>query len=309
MGEHSEAFWRLCRELAILIFGTLILSSLVAPSLYVGLKSFYPELPWPYSRVFDRVAMVVAVAVFVLRRKHYNIAEYKNDFREYRRYGERNSLIPLTLGFFLSLGLSMLALPFVVAEGDLQWSGHGAGDILFRFAKSIPAALLISIIEETFFRFFLFLSLRRFLPFFGAAVLSSLLYAVVHFIQPVKSWEFTELGISTGFSYLGLLLERFTQDGLLEAALGLFLIGLVLCFTVERTRSILPAIGLHAGWVTTTKVIGRLVDASAGFEYPAGAGRRYFLLTEEVTWLAIVLVGVISYFVFTKVPKGESSND
>jgi membrane protease YdiL (CAAX protease family) len=293
---NSGHFLRLIRELVILIVGTLVLSALVTPSLYVGLDTALGGLPWPYSRVFDRVAMVAAVVILVLRRRHYELIHYRSQFIS---MVEAPRLKPIVLGFCLSFFLSLAALPFLVQQGTLVWSDHSTGALAWRFTKTLPAALLISLIEETFFRFFLFLSLRRYLPFIFAAGASSLLYAVVHFIQPEKSWAFSELEISTGFSYLALLLERFTYDGFLSAAFGLFMIGILLCMTVERSRSLLPALGLHAGWVATTKVIGRLVGAAPGFSYPPGAGRRYYLLTEEVSWIAIVIVGLVAYFIFT----------
>ncbi|MCI5065966.1 CPBP family glutamic-type intramembrane protease [bacterium] len=294
-GEQAGDFWKLGRELVLLIGGTLFLSALVSPALYEVIGALFSEDPWPYSRVFDRVAMVVAAGMLWWRRKEYQLHRYRASFE---RFLTPPWVKPVIIGFFLSFCCSLAVLPLLVQGGTLVWSSHSSGEILWRFGKSIPAALLISLIEESFFRFFLFLSLRRYLPFLAAAALSSGLYAVVHFIQPVKSWGFSSLELTTGFQYLGLLLERFSYPGFLEAAFGLFLVGMVLCFTVERSRSLLPAIGLHAGWVTTTKVIGRLVGAAPGFEYPTGSGRRYYLLTDEFSWVAVILVGILSFILF-----------
>lgn len=304
MPSESIAFQKLIFELSLLIVGTLLLSAAITPSLYVWIRSLWPELPWPYSRVFDRVIMVVAVVLFVLRRKHFQVGQYKEQLSVHLA---RPRLVPVVTGFLVTFLLSLSVVPLLVAGGTLQWSEHTLGDVALRLMKVIPAALLISLIEEVFFRFFLFRSLRQYLSFGTAAVLSSTFYSVVHFIQPVKTWEFTTLEFSTGFTYLGLLVGRLSEPGFFGAAFGLFLVGMVLCATLERTRSLLPVIGLHAGWVATVKVVGKLCDAAPAFQYPVGAGRRYYLLTEEYSWLAIVLVWLVTLILFRKVRNGNSS--
>ncbi|MGA1191103.1 MAG: type II CAAX prenyl endopeptidase Rce1 family protein [Bdellovibrionota bacterium] len=296
--SERGAFQKLLVELSLLIAGTLLISSVITPSLYVWVRSLWPEIPWPYSRVFDRVIMVVALSIFVLRRKHFQVKHYKEQLSIHLA---KPRLIPVVIGFFVTFLLSLSVVPLLVAGGTLQWSENSFGQVALRLLKVAPAALLISIIEEVFFRFFLFRSLRQYLSFGVAAVLTSTFYSVVHFIQPVKTWEFTNLEFSTGFTYLGLLIGRLAEPGFVPAAFGLFLVGLVLCATIERTRSLLPVIGLHAGWVATVKVVGKLCDAAPGFEYPAGAGRRYYLLTEEYSWFAIVLVWLATLLLFRKV--------
>jgi membrane protease YdiL (CAAX protease family) len=302
--SEGAAFQKLLFELTLLIVGTLLLSAAITPSLYVWIRSLWPELPWPYSRVFDRIIMVVAVALFILRRKHFQVRQYT---AQISLHLAKPRLIPVVTGFLVTFLLSLSVVPLLVAGGTLQWSEHSFGQIALRLLTVIPAALLISVIEEVFFRFFLFRSLRQYLSFGMAAVLASTFYSVVHFIQPVKTWEFTTLEFSTGFTYLGLLIGRVSEPGFLAAAFGLFLVGMVLCATIERTRSLLPVIGLHAGWVATVKVVGKLCDAVPGFQYPAGAGRRYYLLTEEYSWLAIVLVWLATFMLFRNVGNRDSS--
>lgn len=300
--EERATFRKLLFELLLLVCGSLVLSALITPALFIWLQSVWPELPWPYSRVYDRVIMGVAVALFLLRRRHFHIEKYRDDFHLHVR-GQKAS--PIILGFFTTFFLSLCVVPLLVSGGTLEWSDNSWGTVFQRLLKVIPAALLISFIEEVFFRFFLFRSLRQYLSFWWSAGLSSALYSIVHFIQPVKSWGFTELEFSTGFSYLGLLVGRVMEPGFLGASFGLFLVGVVLCSTLERTRSLLPVIGLHAGWVATVKIVGKLCDPALGFEYPSGAGRRYYLLTEEFSWLAIVLVWIVTYCVFRNRSDGD----
>jgi membrane protease YdiL (CAAX protease family) len=279
----------------ILIFTTLIFSAAIGPFVYYQILSFFPEVGWPYSRVFDRIAMAMALILVIIFRSHFRLTELLKDVRPHIA-GKK--FLPITKGFLLSFTISLALIWLIVNYGTLQWRTITAGAILYELAEAIPAALIISVIEEVFFRFFLFFSMRRYLSIPFAAVISSVLYSLVHFIQPVRSFQPDPNDWLTGFHYLVALGERYTLPGLLPAAIGLFLVGICLCLVVERSNSLLPAIGLHAGWVAAVKIIGKITEAVPGFEYPEGAGRRYYLLTHEESWLGIVLIGVIALIVF-----------
>ena len=57
------------RALAILVVGGTLASCVLTPPVYSLLQLLMEEVPWPYSRVFDRVALVMVVAfAYGLRR-------------------------------------------------------------------------------------------------------------------------------------------------------------------------------------------------------------------------------------------------
>ena len=51
------------RALVLLVAGALALACLLTPPLYSAIAGLYSEPPWPYSRVFNRVAMLCALTL------------------------------------------------------------------------------------------------------------------------------------------------------------------------------------------------------------------------------------------------------
>jgi len=127
--------------------------------------------------------------------------------------------------------------------------------------KVVPAALLISVIEESFFRVLIFRNLLKRCSVFSAVVLCSALYAVAHLIAPVKSFRYEEFSLLAGFHYLNTVVTRMTLPGAWQVFLGLFLVGIVLCGVMYRTNSLSLCIGLHAGWVIGLKMAKHLAWA------------------------------------------------
>ncbi|MCB0320552.1 MAG: CPBP family intramembrane metalloprotease [Bdellovibrionales bacterium] len=293
---------RFLTEIALLVLATLLLSALITPWVFYGLHSIVADFPWPFSRVFDRVAMGVALGIILLRRRYLRLDGLRGQIQPYLSFADLRpaGIQSFSIGCLLSLGSCLLLLPFIVQSGDLTWQQMSTQSLVLKFLKALPVGILVSCIEETFFRFVLFAMLRKSLPFLIAAGGSSLLYATVHFIQPVKSWAPSHFDPFSGLTYLSVIFTRYGEAGILEAGFGLFLVGIVLCLVVERTQSLIPSIGLHTGWVIAMKVIAIITTAQAGFSYPIGAGRRYFILTYAISWLAVCLVGLLAVSIFSR---------
>lgn len=86
----------------------------------------------------------------------------------------------------------------------------------------ISLVILPPLVEEFLFRGFLYTSMRKYLKFIGAALVTSLLFAVAHL----------PAGGAAGPLYI--------------AAIDTFLLSLVLCFLREKTGSLWAGITLHA---------------------------------------------------------------
>ncbi|MCB0332867.1 MAG: CPBP family intramembrane metalloprotease [Bdellovibrionales bacterium] len=279
------------RALIWMIGGTLFLSALFAPPIYSGLKMFMGDSIWPFSRVFDRVAMVCIAALVLIFRKDFPLQPVKA-FLSKARFSKEWSFIPI--GIVLSLIFSMLLLPSMVDGVSLTWNPKTPSEIFIRILKVVPAALLISLLEEGFFRVLLFQRLLQGASTWLAMTVCSFVYALAHFITPAKAWLYPGWSIDIGFRYLVAVGERLFLPGVAEAFFGLFLVGLVLCFVIYRVRSLFLCIGLHAGWVIALKLSGFLTMKLPDFEYAAGVGRRYFLLMSPFTWISILLVGAVA---------------
>ena len=276
------------RALLVAIVGTLVVACLLTPLVYAGFESILDEVPWPYSRVFDRVVLVVFVVWLVRLRATLALGRLAPFARE---LATASGLRKLALGALVAFGSALAALPFVVAGGMLDWHpNRTVGELVWKGVSLIPAAILIGVIEEALFRLILFERPRARIGTAVAAGASSLLYAAAHFVSPDKDYAFPGWSPTVGFEYLGAMAAKFASPGVPAGIVGLTLVGLTLCLTLVRTRSFALCVGLHAGWILAAKLAMKIARRAPGIEFPTGAGRRNFLVTQPAAWVAILLV-------------------
>jgi membrane protease YdiL (CAAX protease family) len=151
------------------------------------------------------------------------------------------------LGFGVALA-SVAALGAVLAAmGWLEWRSnpHPAG--LLRICAT---AWTVSIVEEVVFRGVLLGLLLRSLGALPAILISSAMFAGVHFLKTSRQPLDGPVGWTSGFEQLPLVLSSAPEWPVWAwAAASLVLAGLILGFTAVRTRSLFLAIGIHAGWI------------------------------------------------------------
>ncbi|MBN1269459.1 MAG: CPBP family intramembrane metalloprotease [Kiritimatiellae bacterium] len=153
-------------------------------------------------------------------------------------------------GWLLGTGsMSLLVLGGVVCGAYRLADGLGA-DVLGRVLMYVGAALVVGFLEEPIFRGALFGLLRRGFGLLAAAMLASLLFAIVHFAAPDPP-----VGVVHGRWYSGLYLLGYmfsavdVRWGFGFMFLTLFAIGMILCLLYEHRGTLYYVIGLHAGWV------------------------------------------------------------
>ena len=118
------------RALLLLVVGGTFLSCVITPAVYSLLEAHMTAVPWPYSRVFDRVALVVACALVWRLRGHLRLGSLRPYYQHWRRRGEYRRLL---LGLLLTCSTALLAVPFVVASGAMYWHPrHGWQEVLER---------------------------------------------------------------------------------------------------------------------------------------------------------------------------------
>lgn len=153
------------------------------------------------------------------------------------------------LGFAAGFGSLALAAAVVVLTGGRDWAtAHGSGAIVKHLVNATLAAVLVGVLEELLFRGAVFGGLRRAHSLAVAVLISSGIYALVHFFdRPPPPPEISWL---TGFSTLAMMARGFADwNTLVPAFLNLFLAGAVLAVAFERTGNLHFSIGLHAGWI------------------------------------------------------------
>ena len=76
------------RALAIVVVGGVLLACALTPPVYSLLQSLMGEVPWPYSRVFDRVALLVVVVLVYVQRRSFQLHTLRPYYRDWRGRGE-----------------------------------------------------------------------------------------------------------------------------------------------------------------------------------------------------------------------------
>lgn len=284
------------KALLILILGSLIVAALISPSIFTLSKFIFPSMTFPYSRLFDRVLMVVIFIFLIILRKDFSIKEAIEKFKHYKSHFLYREFL---LSFFISLGISVFLVFFLDFQDQLVWVKKDSYYYLTKISKAFFSALVISVLEESFFRVILFNAFKRKCKLLVSAFITSLCYASAHFIAPAKAFTFQELTFSVGFSYYAQVLRTMFFPNILYAFLGLFLVGFVLCIIMQRFNSIYINIGLHSGWVMVMKLFiystGEAPNVVMNSMY-----RRYYLVSQPLGWFSILLVFAVTFALFMR---------
>jgi membrane protease YdiL (CAAX protease family) len=161
----------------------------------------------------------------------------------------------VAFGFLISALPVLCCGVLLLALGNYTMRTHVAWGAVTTVAL---AAAVVPIIEETLFRgLFLGILLRSNRPL-PAALLSSGIFSIVHFLKAPDQTT-TTVAWSSGFSSLAHSFDQFTNPMLVLAGFAtLFLIGVILAHARLRTRSLWLPIGLHAGWVFASGAFNKI---------------------------------------------------
>lgn len=267
---------------AALLVGSFGLAAALAPLVFrVVTATVAPGMP--FSRAFDRTALVMAVVLLWLLRRRISLARVVQAWRGRRLAGVTRSA---ALGFVLSAAPAVAVLAVAVPASGLPWAGRTTGAALGVALASLLPALLIGLVEESFFRAVVFQGLATEFPLAVAVPLASTFYAVIHFLQPPAGFVPT-LSAFEGFRYLQLVAARPLSPDLFPAVLGLVLVGATLCLTLRRGDSLSLCIGLHAGWIVAFKVAILLTSLPPRLSGGGSMAKRSLLLGCPWIWLAV----------------------
>jgi membrane protease YdiL (CAAX protease family) len=252
-------------SLLLIFIAAPLLAALTVPWVYMAIQSRAPEvMQWvhesevagthlfwadladsvfdsPFRRVNDRIVLICVLGLLApayrmsgLRgRVDFGIPKRKDWVRLFGA-GLIVAVASMLLVYLIGLFAGVYA-PVPVDNGVV-------GDLL----KIIIGMLLIGVIEEIIFRGYILNALRKSLGPVAAVLLSSALFAVVHFIKPAEP-EMTDRWYS-GFLLFSHLFAK-AGDTFWPEVCTLFCMGTVLATLSYWTRSVYITIGLHAGWV------------------------------------------------------------
>ncbi|HXV27615.1 MAG TPA: CPBP family intramembrane glutamic endopeptidase, partial [bacterium] len=190
-----------------------------------------------------------------------------------------------------------------IGFGDAFWRPEPVTllNLFFKLFYIMGAALLIGLIEEFFFRGIVFQTfIRRFswsVP--GSVIATSIFYSLIHFISHKKPFVGPE---PTWIDSLRLVAAPFKSlvnwPEFWPAAVGLFIFGIILNGLVIWTKSLYPAMGLHAGCVFFIKADGLFVDFSDVSNKIIFASNKMY--DGMLGWVFLAAMGYLLWRIFQK---------
>ena len=238
----------------------------------------------PFHRYFDRALLGVAlVGIWPLLRRLGT-----RHPGELLRAGAPGQWRRMTRGLAIGFAsLTTAALIILVARARVVGIEGSAAQMAWRLATAAGTAAVVAVVEELLFRGVVYGAMRQTWHWRTALVVSSLFYALVHFlgktdlVGPV-TWH-------SGLELLPQMLAPFAHwQQVMPGFLNLTLAGAILALAYERTGDLYFSIGLHAGWVFWLKAYG-VVTA------PAASRSFGFWGTGELVdgWLSLLVLALV----------------
>jgi membrane protease YdiL (CAAX protease family) len=229
--------------------GVILLACLLSPPLYwagtaLAERGVLPFLHgFPFHRYFSRCFQLAALLMLWPAFRWIGIHRFCELGIERNPLWRRDLLAGLAIAFLpvFALGAGYMAF------GVYHWKN---GIPIVSGLRILATAGVVAILEEFFFRGVLLgLCLRSMRP--AAAVLvSSAVFAIVHFMRVTKPASEQVVGWSSGFLQLPQLFSSAPPWPVLGWGMfSLLLAGILLAVATLRTRSLFLPVGLHAGWI------------------------------------------------------------
>jgi membrane protease YdiL (CAAX protease family) len=287
------------RALAIYVVVVFIGGALLAPWLYWLAQSFAHGIPkiagTPFHRFVNRAILGLAlIGIWPLLKSlgatSLGEAGLARPGEHWKKFGG---------GFLLGLVSLAIVAGLALASGARRLNPVDAPMVLGEKILGISlTAVVVAVLEELLFRGAVFGALRKFFNWVFALVLSSMIYAIVHFMQPAE----TAGGVTwlSGLELLPRLLRGFGDlHAIVPGFFNLTLAGLLLGLAYQRTGNLYFSIGLHSGWIFWLKSYGMFTTGAAG-------ATAWWWGTSRLIdgWLALpVLAATLA--AFTQLPPGR----
>jgi len=231
------------------IFGTLLLASLVAWPVWLVAHALVPE--WPFHRIVSRFWQLLLLAGFSPSPRGLGLRD-----RADWGYGLPRPVFLRQFALGLAIGVATM-LPMSFAMGALGIHslrpGFGFAMLLGAIGSGALAGLAVAILEETFFRGLMYRAVSRESGFAFAAWSTALVYSAIHFLARARI-PADEVAWDSGVRLLRSALAHFAEPfAIADSFVTLVLVGLLLAFVRHRTGAIAAGIGLHMGWVWVIK--------------------------------------------------------
>ncbi len=254
---------RPARSLLIYVIVVFLGGALLAPWLYWLMQHVAPGshlAASPFHRYVDRSLLAIAlIGIWPLLRSLG--AKSWRDVGLVKPNGQWHRLVA---GFALGFGsLACVAIIVLAAHGRQFNPNLTTNELIGKIGAAAATAIVVAILEELLFRGAIFGALRKTWDWRAALIVSSMIYAIVHFLSRVDV-----VGPVTWSSGLELLPRKLEGFGDLKTVIpgffNLTLAGIMLGLAYQRTGNLYFSIGLHAGWIFWLKAYGALTTEVNG---------------------------------------------
>ena len=209
-------------------------------------------------------------------------------------------------GFVLSccLSIPLLFLFSYLNIREIDFSGVFNQSFLYIILFTVFISLLISFIEESFFRGVMIQKSNNLILTFNIVVLSSLVYSLFHFIKIPLIID-SDLFWNTGLKEVLIAFSNFFKTINFDAAITLLMFGILLGIIRVKHNTVSYGIGIHAGFIFIIKTFK--INSSVNFD-----SSNNFLISHydqftghlATTWI-IVLISI--YLIFSNKKNNNPS--
>jgi len=266
---------------------------LLAPWIYWSAQLVGDAWPWlaeqPFRRYVNRCMLVLALAGMVPLIRAFG-ARSMSELGLVKPTGQWGRLLG---GFLLGLGSLAVIVVVCMLAGVRVWGYDLDGPRLLKILlEAALTGVVVSIVEEVLFRGAIFGAFRKVMPWTLAALISSAIYGILHFMKPVDDMASDRW--YSGLVVLGHMFSGFANWGeVIPGFLNLTLAGLLLALAYQKSGNLWFSIGLHGGWIFWRRAYGALTDRPRvdGVEVPPSS-YEWFFGTKTMTdgWLAALVL-------------------
>jgi membrane protease YdiL (CAAX protease family) len=248
---------RIIRALLIYFAAVFIGGALLSPCLYWLVGAVAPNSHLannPFHRYVDRSLLGLAIlGIWPLLR-----SIGATSFRDVGLVKPTDQWNRLAAGFAMGLGSFAIIIAVAVLAGGRQLNHGWAGQMTPKFIwGTVAAVVVVPLLEEVLFRGALFGALRKACNWRVALAVSSMVYAIMHFMSSKDVDPAGPVQWYSGLEVLPKMLRGFTVwDVVIPAFFTLTMAGVLLGLAYQRTGNLYFSMGLHGGWIFWMKFYG-----------------------------------------------------
>lgn len=256
------------------IFFLLFAASMLACVLFPFIFSLIQQWQWHYGpdRVFRRIWMISVILSLIGAGRWIGFQHPAKVGYVVHKGWFCNIVFGAVIawGFLLALSAAYFAAGAWVLQDHIELTKYMLVGLL--------RGALVSGLEEYVFRGLIFLSLRTHYGWWKAAIGCSLIFSSLHFLESHSSGAVADPNAWwMGFYLCGqMTYNMLTGFTLFPDAVSLFVVGMILCFAVQKSGTLWYGAGLHGGWVWAAAVLNEVFTRTQTVDQFFIGGNRMF---------------------------------